>query len=174
MFKYCLGTIEGFGVEALEGRGFKQGIALGVLEGGGGVGAGQAGKRMGGGGGGIFFFWGGGSCRITDTSKKPQPEHQNNVCGNLPIKSRFCPKTLPSEAFFCLAHKFRLPKITDTVKPQRKRCFRQEDFGGSERLGGGGCGRVKWVPFVKLAFLQQNGAFFGLKNGHFRPFRTTF
>ena len=33
---------------------------------------------------------------------------------------------------------------------------------------------VKWVPFVKLVFLQQNGAFFGPKNGHFRPFRTTF
>ena len=89
------------------------------------------------GGWGNFFLGGGGSCRITDTSKKPQPERQNNVCGNLPIKSRFCPKTLPVKRFFALPIKFRIPKITDTVKPQRKRCFRQEDFGGSERLGGG-------------------------------------
>ena len=34
--------------------------------------------------------------------------------------------------------------------------------------------RVKWVPFVKLAFLQQNGAFFWSKKGDFRRFRTTF
>ena len=45
---------------------------------------------------------GGGSCRITDTSKKPQPERQNNVCGSLPIKSRFCPKALPVKRFFAL------------------------------------------------------------------------
>ena len=30
--------------------------------------------------------------------------------------------------------------------------------------------RVKQVRFGKLAFLQQDGAFFGPKNAHFRPF----
>ena len=101
MFRYCLGAIEGFG-----GGGFKRGEdlsrglrGLGVLESGGGVGAGQAGKSDGGGGGEFFFVGGGGSCRITDTSKKPQPERQNNVCGSLPIKSRFCPKALPVKRF---------------------------------------------------------------------------
>ena len=38
--------------------------------------------------------------------------------------------------------------------------------------GGGGAICVKWVPFVKLAFLQQKGAFFGPKMGQFQRFRT--
>ena len=36
--------------------------------------------------------------------------------------------------------------------------------------GGGIC--AKRAPFVKLACLQQNGALFGPKKGHFRRFRT--
>ena len=38
----------------------------------------------------------------------------------------------------------------------------------------GGGRRVKRARFGKLAFLLQNGAFFGPKIGHFWPFRTTF
>ena len=34
--------------------------------------------------------------------------------------------------------------------------------------------RVKQVRFSKVAFLQQNGAFFGRKICEFRPFRATF
>ena len=118
------------------GEDLSRGLRSGCWKVGVGLVRGRRGNGWGGGGG--IFFGGGGSCRITDTSKKPQPERQNNVCGNLPIKSRFCPKTLPVKRFFALPiKKFRIPKITDTVKPQRKRCFRQEDFGGSERLGGG-------------------------------------
>ena len=51
----------------MEGSGFKQGIALGVLEGAGGVGAGQAGKRMGGGG---IFLRGGGEVAELRTRRK--------------------------------------------------------------------------------------------------------
>ena len=40
---------------------------------------------------------------------------------------------------------------------------------GDSRVPGGGR-----APFVKLAFLRGNGAFFGSKQGHFRRFRTTF
>ena len=57
----------------------------------------------------------------------------------------------------------------------------QEEGGGegagrvsAGNLGGGGGRRVKQVQCGKLAFLLQNGAFFGPKNDHFRPFRTTF
>ena len=42
----------------------------------------------------------------------------------------------------------------------------------SRGLAGGR--RVKQAQCGKLAFLLQNGAFFGPKNDHFRPFRTTF
>ena len=95
-------------------------------------------------GGGIFFLGGGEVAELRDTSKKPQPERQNNVCGNLPIKIAFLPQDSSSEAFFFALpmKKTEFPKISDTVKPQRKRCFRQEDFGGSERLGRGVWGGV--------------------------------
>ena len=46
----------------------------------------------------------------------------------------------------------------------------RRECGSRRSCPGSSCGRVKWVPFVKLAFFLQNGAFFGLKNGHFRPF----
>ena len=58
------------------------------------------------------------------------------------MKSHVCPKALPVKRFFfALPNKFRIPQITDTVKPQQKCCFRQDDFGGvGTSGGGGGCG----------------------------------
>ena len=69
------------------------------------------------------------------------------------------------------------PKRTE-MDPKRPKWTEMKRSGVGQRGGlsgwGGGCIRVKQVRFGKLAFLQQNGAFFGPKNRHFRPFRATF
>ena len=87
------------------------------------------------GGGGQNFFAGGGSCRITDTSKKPQPERQIMFAHKMIIAIFI--QSPSSEAFFALPIKCPIPKITDIVKPHRKRCFRQGDFGARNVWGGG-------------------------------------
>ena len=51
---------------------------------------------------------------------------------------------------------------------------RPPSLGGYFQGWGVGGIRVKQVRFGKLAFLQQNGAFFGPKKRHFRLFRATF
>ena len=51
--------------------------------------------------------------------------------------------------------------------------FPYQEMAGSQVLEGG-CIRVKQVRFGKLAFLQQNGSFFGPKICDFRPFGTMF